>query len=94
MLLTDGKVYVIHVSTHISLREACDLVKKDRILKTIRLINDSLKMIGIKEPRIGVAGLNPHSGDGSLFGKEEELEIALLLKRLKRRNYCQRTIPS
>lgn len=75
MLLADGKVSVIHVSTHVSLREACDLVKKERVLETIRLLNDSLKMIGIEKPRIGVAGLNPHSGDGSLFGREEELEI-------------------
>lgn len=75
MLLADEKIKVIHVSTHVSLRKACDLVKKARVLETIRLLNDGLKMIGIEKPCIGVAGLNPHAGDGGLFGDEEMLEI-------------------
>lgn len=75
MLLADEKIKVIHVSTHVSLRKACDLVKKERVLETIHLLNDGLKMIGIDQPRIGVAGLNPHAGDGGLFGDEEVLEI-------------------
>jgi 4-phospho-D-threonate 3-dehydrogenase / 4-phospho-D-erythronate 3-dehydrogenase len=75
MLLADENLRVIHVSTHVSLRKACDLVKKERILETIQLLNDGLKMIGIEHPRIGVAGLNPHAGDGGLFGDEELLEI-------------------
>jgi 4-hydroxythreonine-4-phosphate dehydrogenase len=75
MLLADEKIKVIHVSTHVSLRKACDLVKKDRVLDTIRLLDDGLKMIGIEKPRIGVAGLNPHAGEGRLFGDEEDLEI-------------------
>jgi len=75
MLLADEKIKVIHVSTHVSLRKACDLVKKERVLETIHLLNEGLKMIGIVQPRIGVAGLNPHAGDGGLFGDEEVLEI-------------------
>lgn len=75
MLLADDGIKVIHVSTHVSLREACDRVKKDRILEVIHLLNDGLNKIGIKNPRIGVAGLNPHSSDGGLFGWEEEKEI-------------------
>ena len=59
MLLADEKIKVIHVSTHVSLRRACDLVKTERVLETIRLLNDGLKMIGIEQPRIGVAGLKP-----------------------------------
>ncbi len=75
MLLADEKIKVIHVSTHVSLRKACDLVKKERVLETIHLLCDGLKKIGIEQPRIGVAGLNPHAGDGGLFGDEEVLEI-------------------
>lgn len=75
MLLADEKIKVIHVSTHVSLREACDKVKKDRIVEVIQLLNDGLKRIGIESPRIGVAGLNPHSSDGGLFGSEEKEEI-------------------
>lgn len=83
MLLADEKIKVIHVSTHVSLRKACDLVKKERVLETIHLLNDGLKQIGIEHPRIGVAGLNPHAGDGGLFGDEEVLEIVPAIKGAK-----------
>ncbi|ARN56728.1 4-hydroxythreonine-4-phosphate dehydrogenase PdxA [Sedimentisphaera salicampi] len=76
MLLVDGNLKVVHVSTHVSLRKACDLVKKERILKVIQLANEACLRFGIKSPLIGVAGLNPHASDGGLFGWEEEKEIA------------------
>ena len=75
MLLADEKIRVIHVSTHVSLRQACDNVKKERVLEVIQLMNEALEGIGISNPKIGVAGLNPHSSDGGLFGNEEEKEI-------------------
>ncbi len=75
MLLVEEDMRVIHVSTHVSLREACDLVKKERIIEVIDLINDACIQFGIDKPRIGVAGLNPHASDGGLFGTEEEKEI-------------------
>lgn len=75
MLLADDKIKVIHVSTHVSLREACDLAKKERIIEVIDILNEGLKKLGIQSPRIGVAGLNPHSGDNGLFGDEEINEI-------------------
>ncbi|MGF7140631.1 4-hydroxythreonine-4-phosphate dehydrogenase PdxA [Roseimarinus sediminis] len=76
MLLADEKLKVIHVSTHVSLREACDRVTKKRVFDVTALLNDSLKKLGIEQPRIGVAGLNPHAGDEGLFGSEEKEEIA------------------
>ena len=75
MMLALGDLRVVHVSTHVSLREACDRVKKDRVLEVIRIANDACKQLGIKNPKVGVAGLNPHSGEGGLFGKEEIEEI-------------------
>ena len=75
MLLVDEGFSVIHVTTHVSLRQACDLIKKQRIIDVIHLIHNGLTDLGIKNPRIGVAGLNPHSGDGGLFGTEELEEI-------------------
>lgn len=75
MMLADGNFRVTHVSTHVSLREACDRAKKDRILRVIRLTNSTLQELGIAAPRIAVAGLNPHCSEGGLFGKEEEQEI-------------------
>ncbi len=75
MMLADGKFRVTHVSTHVSLREACDRVKKERILTVIKLSNDVCRTLGILHPSIGVAGLNPHAGENGLFGREEIEEI-------------------
>ena len=75
MMLVHGTFRVIHVSTHVSLREAVDRVKKERILAVIRLADGTLKQMGMECPRIAVAGLNPHASDGGLFGREEAEEI-------------------
>ena len=84
MMLADGDMRVIHVSTHVSLRHACDLVKKERILTVIRLANKALKKLGFEEPRIGVAGLNPHAGEQGLFGTEEINEISPAINEAKK----------
>lgn len=75
MMLAHEDLRVVHVSTHVSLRQACDRVKKDRVLEVIRIANDACKAIGIEEPKIGVAGLNPHCGENGMFGIEEIEEI-------------------
>lgn len=84
MMLADGDMRVIHVSTHVSLRNACDFVKKDRVLTVIRLANKALKKLGFEEPRIGVAGLNPHAGEQGLFGNEEINEISPAINEAKK----------
>lgn len=83
MMLVDEKIRVIHVSTHVSLRKACDLVKKERVLSVIRLAQAALQKMGIAEPRIGVAGLNPHAGEHGLFGIEEIGEITPAINQAK-----------
>lgn len=75
MMLALHDFRVVHVSTHVSLRQACDLVKKDRVLDVIELGYNALKDLGIKKPRIAVAGLNPHASEDGLFGTEEIAEI-------------------
>ena len=75
MMLAHENLRVVHVSTHVSLREACDLVKKERVLEVIRIADAGCKAIGIENPKIGVAGLNPHCGENGLFGWEEIEEI-------------------
>ncbi|GCF95085.1 4-hydroxythreonine-4-phosphate dehydrogenase [Enterococcus florum] len=75
MMLADGNLRVVHVSTHVSLREACDRATKARVLDVIRIADKACKNLGIKEPRIAVAGLNPHCGENGLFGQEEIHEI-------------------
>lgn len=75
MMLAHENLRVVHVSTHVSLRDACDRVKKERVLEVIRIANQACKDLGIKSPKIGVAGLNPHSGEHGMFGREEIDEI-------------------
>lgn len=75
MMLAHNDLRVVHVSTHVSLREACDRVKKARVLECIRIANEGCKALGIKTPKIGVAGLNPHCGENGMFGWEEIQEI-------------------
>jgi len=76
MMLVAGDLRVVHVTTHVSLRKAIDMIKRDRVLKTIRLVNSALiEYFDIPRPRIAVAGLNPHAGESGLFGDEEIKEI-------------------
>jgi len=84
MMLVDDNFRIAHVSTHVSLRKACDLVKKERILKVIELTKNMLSYLDIENPKIAVAGLNPHSSEGGLFGDEEEKEITPAIESAKR----------
>ena len=75
MMLTAGPLKVIHVTTHVPLSEVSRMIKKERVLKTIRLAHQIMRKLGFSNPRIAVAGLNPHRGEGGLFGTEEIYEI-------------------
>jgi 4-hydroxythreonine-4-phosphate dehydrogenase len=75
MMLADGGFRVVHVSTHVSLKEAIARVKTPRVLRVIELADDALKRIGISSPRIAVAALNPHAGENRMFGDEDDDEV-------------------
>ncbi len=75
MLVSKG-LRVVHLTTHRSLKRACDYVTQDNILAALRLTDSSFKTWGFSEPRIGVAALNPHASDGGLIGDEEATEIS------------------
>lgn len=83
MLLASGNLRVIHVTTHCALIEACRLIRKERVLKVIKLANKACKMLGIENPKIGVAGLNPHCSENGLFGTEEASEIIPAIDKAK-----------
>lgn len=87
MLLVEENMKVIHVSTHVSLRQACDLVKKERIIQVIELLHSGMKQLGETNLKIGVAGLNPHAGDSGLFGTEDDLEILPAVEEARRMGY-------
>jgi 4-phospho-D-threonate 3-dehydrogenase / 4-phospho-D-erythronate 3-dehydrogenase len=75
MLLVNDHLRVIHVSTHVALRKACEL-NSDKILRSIELGYEAMRQLGFDSPRIAVCGLNPHAGENGLFGKED-LEFIL-----------------
>jgi 4-hydroxythreonine-4-phosphate dehydrogenase len=75
MLLASDRLATVHVSTHVPLRRACELDSR-RILRTIELGNEAMKLLGFAAPRIAVCGLNPHAGEHGLFGDEDERSIA------------------
>ncbi|MWN06458.1 4-hydroxythreonine-4-phosphate dehydrogenase PdxA [Gilliamella sp. Pas-s95] len=71
MVLYTDTLKVIHVTTHVSLRNFLDNLSCERIEKVIKIADDFLKKVGIKQPKIAVAGINPHAGEHGLFGDEE-----------------------
>ena len=71
MLLVAPGLRVIHNSTHVSLREAIERVTRNNVRHVIDLLDETLRMMAIREPRIAVCGLNPHAGEGGLFGHED-----------------------
>ncbi len=75
MLLVTDRLRVCHVTTHRSLRSAIDAATRERVLETVRMTAEGGRRLGFERPRIGVAGLNPHAGEGGLFGDEEIREI-------------------
>lgn len=83
MLLASEKLAAVHVSTHTSLRNATERATTQRVLDTIRAGWKHFRSLGIDSPRIAVAGLNPHCGEGGIFGREEieQIDAAVKLAR-------------
>ena len=76
MMLANEELRTVLVTIHCSLRDAIDRVTRDAVLETIRITHGALRRMGMQAPRIAVAGLNPHAGEGGLFGQEEIVHIA------------------
>ena len=87
MLLASETLSTLHVSTHVSLRDAIDRVTPERIIATVEAGHAHLLALGMKAPRIAVAGLNPHCGEGGIFGDEDSRCIAPAVERLRERGF-------
>ncbi len=83
MLFLLKNVGVAHVTTHCSVRKAIDLISINRVVTSIRLLDRAMRQLGIINPRIAVGGLNPHAGEGGLFGNEEIEQISPAIKICK-----------
>jgi 4-hydroxythreonine-4-phosphate dehydrogenase len=78
-----GELATTRVTSHVPLRAVADLITEDAVLAAIRLAHETLRAGGHPHPRIGVAGLNPHAGDGGIFGREEIEVIAPAVARAR-----------
>ena len=76
MMLANEELRTVLVTIHCSLRDAIERVTREAVLETLRITGAALRRMGIAQPRIAVAGLNPHAGEGGLFGDEEVRHIA------------------
>jgi 4-hydroxythreonine-4-phosphate dehydrogenase len=76
MMLANDELKTVLVSIHMSLRKAIDAVTFDGLLQTLRITHQAVSASLGRAPRIAVAGLNPHAGEGGLFGSEEQRIIA------------------
>ena len=84
MMLANDELRVVLVSIHVALRRAVDLVSFESVLQTIRIAHEAAAAWGLDRPRIAVAGLNPHAGEGGLFGDEELRFIAPAVAEARR----------
>jgi 4-hydroxythreonine-4-phosphate dehydrogenase len=87
MLLVGPRLRVVHVSTHVSLEEAIRRVTSARVQEVIELAHRACLSLGITEPRIAVAGLNPHAGENELFGDQERTQILPAVEAARARGY-------
>lgn len=87
MLLAGERLRIIHVSTHLALREALARVTTARVLRTIELGAEAVARLGFEQPRIAVAGLNPHAGESGLFGEEDAREIAPAVEQAREQDH-------
>lgn len=72
MMLSSPKLKVIHATTHVGIIDAIKMINPERVFNVIRLAHETLSKSGIKQPKIGVCGINPHAGENGLFGYGEE----------------------
>jgi 4-hydroxythreonine-4-phosphate dehydrogenase len=84
MMLSCPGLSTVLVSIHVSLRQALQAVTHEQVLQTIRITHAHFRRSGVAEPRIAVAGLNPHAGEGGLFGREEIEAIAPAVQQAQR----------
>jgi 4-hydroxythreonine-4-phosphate dehydrogenase len=94
MLLVSERLRVVHVTTHVSLRKACEATP-ERIERTIELASEALGWLGLPGGRIVVCGLNPHAGEHGLFGFEDETVIAPAVKAAQEKGIrCEGPVPA
>ena len=83
MMLAHGNMRVSHVSTHCALADVPAKLTSDRLSRVVQLTSEALVRLGVERPRLAVAALNPHGGEGGLFGTEDDVVTAPTVARLR-----------
>ena len=83
MMLANAELRVVLVTVHMALRDAIERINSANVLQTLQISDRALRRMGVAAPRIAVAGLNPHAGEGGLFGREEIEQIAPAIERAR-----------
>jgi len=84
MMLASGNLRVVHVTTHVSLKQAIGMITPERLQVLFKITDEALNHLGITSKCIAVAGLNPHAGESGLFGDEEEKQIIPAIETARR----------
>jgi 4-hydroxythreonine-4-phosphate dehydrogenase len=87
MMLANDRLRVALVTTHVPIRDVAQQITGKKIVEVVGLCHDFVRRLGIKRPRVAVAGLNPHAGEGGLLGTEEKRIIAPAVARALRRGW-------
>jgi 4-hydroxythreonine-4-phosphate dehydrogenase len=83
MMLANAELRVVLVTVHMALRDAIERINSANVLQTLQISDRALRRMGVAAPRIAVAGLNPHAGEGGLFGREEIEQVAPAIERAR-----------
>lgn len=83
MMLANAELRVVLVTVHLALRAAIERIDAANVLQTLQISDRALRRMGLAAPRLAVAGLNPHAGEGGLFGREEIEHIAPAIRRAR-----------
>src|SRR5699024_8622107 len=75
LMLVSNDIRIANVTLHVSLRKAVNMIKQETVLDCINKVHQSVKSFGVSDPKIAVAGLNPHAGESCMFGTEDAYEI-------------------
>lgn len=84
LMLVSKRLRIVHVTLHVGLRAALDLITTPRVLDAARSADVVLKMLGIARPRIAACGINPHAGEGGLFGSEDDTIVRPAVESARR----------
>lgn len=78
------EVRIAHVTLHASVLKSLGMITRDRVLRTLRAVDQTLKRISLDQPKIAVSGVNPHAGEGGLFGREDLEIVAPAIEEARR----------